>query len=627
MKKIKLLCFFCLSFIIFCSTTLAEKFSAGEYISGAYIKKIKNGESHYLHSQFILRASDGKFVYCVEPFNKLNTTDEYDMYLNSPKSLAVGEDVWNKIAATSYYGYMYKGHEDPKWYSITQVAIWQAIEPTADFYFTDTANGNKIATFDDDLISLKNMVDNYLNSPKEIVSRLNLNYGETKAVGIAGLKDYVLTNQDEYVNLSDTTLNVKATFTGLNTYQFTKGNGTSKIYFGNNAQALVDITSLPTLTKKIDINVTYGQIQIDFGNVKQNKYSCVSSTTNTYGLYDDKDNLLETYDLATSLNYETKYLGYGNYYIKQISNDCATLFDTNKYLIPLYDTSYVININTIERVKNVHVHRELCDDNKCEGEFDAIFTLNDYLNKTVYQNGTNTNGDIDYTLGIGKYYLNQIYGDKRYAFVKDIYFDLNNYSDDDIYFNFIGYLNRGTIILNVYDEDKNLIDKAKVILYDEKNTMVKEYNIKDGHLTIDNLPYGNYFVKESYVPDKYILNDLKTSIDLRGKVSIDLVNKAKNNPAKDIGDNKTILPKEDIKVPVDEKQEKTKEVQVNDLVSKETVSNNNNESNNIVELAKEIENPNTNIGSPWLYIGLGLCSLILLTVLLSDHLFNNNKNK
>src|SRR5574344_141940 len=627
MKKIKLLCFFCLSFIIFFSTTLAETFSAGNYIPGAYIKKVKNGESHYLHSQFINRASDGKYVYCVEPFNKLNTVDEYDMYINSPKNLAVGEDVWNKIAATAYYGYMYKGHEEAKWYSITQVAIWQLIEPTADFYFTDTANGNRVDTFDDDLINLKNMVNNYVNSPNELINRVNLNYGEIKSIGIEGLKDYILTNQDEYVNLSNTTLNVKATFTGLNTYQFTKGNGTSKIYFANNAQALVDITSLPTLRKNIDINVTYGNIQIDFVNLKKNKSNCVSKDNNIYGLYNDKDNLIATFDLSTALNYETYYLGYGNYYIKQISNDCATVLDTNKYLVPLYDSSYVININTIERVKNVHVHRELCDDNKCEGEFNAIFTLNDYINKIEYHNGTNTNGDIDYTLGIGKYYLNQIYGDKRYAFVKDIYFDLNNYSDDDIYFNFIGYLNRGTIILNVYDEDKNLIDKAKVILYDEKNTMVKEYNIKDGHLTIDNLPYGNYFVKESYVPDKYILNDNEISIDLRGKVSIDLINKIKNNAVKDIVDNITVLPKEDIKVPVDEKQEKTKEVQVKDLVSKETVSNNNNESDNMLPLKAEIENPNTSIGSPWLYIGLGLCSLILLTVLLSDHLFNNNKNK
>ena len=42
-----------------------------------------------------------------------------------------------------------------KWYAITQVMIWRTTNPESDIYFTDTLNGNRISSYNDEMAEME----------------------------------------------------------------------------------------------------------------------------------------------------------------------------------------------------------------------------------------------------------------------------------------------------------------------------------------------------------------------------------------------------------------------------------------------------------------------------------------
>ena len=78
MKRfIKILLFILL--ILGIEVVKAETFVEGNYISGEYITKKKDGKIHYLTIQY-LKDSKGNIVYCLEPYTKFVEGKSYTSY-------------------------------------------------------------------------------------------------------------------------------------------------------------------------------------------------------------------------------------------------------------------------------------------------------------------------------------------------------------------------------------------------------------------------------------------------------------------------------------------------------------------------------------------------------------------
>ena len=148
----------------------------GMCISNEYVTKEKNGTKKYQQMTLIVRNSDGRFLYCIEPGKSIDENEIFTGYDDNQKEYVnLSEDKWNKIKLLAYYGYGYKDekydHTNIKWYVITQYMIWQVNNLDYDIYFTNTLNGNRIVKYTNEINELENIINNH-----NIVPNFNTNY-------------------------------------------------------------------------------------------------------------------------------------------------------------------------------------------------------------------------------------------------------------------------------------------------------------------------------------------------------------------------------------------------------------------------------------------------------------------
>ena len=162
MKKITLFITIILSiFLLGNNLVHAEGFYEGEYINNIWMVRKNSKRLIYQTARFLKRSSDNQFAYCVEPFTIINAQQGYTEI--DPNTIS--PNTWERVSLLAYYGYGYGNHTDPKWYPITQIMIWKAIDPSSDFYFTDSLNGNRINIFQAEMAEIESLIQRYYTQP------------------------------------------------------------------------------------------------------------------------------------------------------------------------------------------------------------------------------------------------------------------------------------------------------------------------------------------------------------------------------------------------------------------------------------------------------------------------------
>ena len=123
-----------ISSFLLISNVKAESMIVGDYVDKIYLKKVKGDTKKYLRSQWIYRASDNKFVYCLEPWVIIDESQEYQETIDFND---ISKTTLDRVKLIAYYGYGYNNHQNNYWYTVTQMLIWKEIDKDADFYFTD----------------------------------------------------------------------------------------------------------------------------------------------------------------------------------------------------------------------------------------------------------------------------------------------------------------------------------------------------------------------------------------------------------------------------------------------------------------------------------------------------------
>ena len=147
---------------LICSTNVhaSSSFYEGEYIDGIYMNKQKANSStiYYQKARFFRQSGTNRFAYCIDPFVFFQDGSNYEEVI-TPSNLT--ETQKEQISLIAYFGYGYKNHTDSKWYAITQLMIWQAADPSGNFYFTDGLNGPKIEPYNQEINEINTLVTNY----------------------------------------------------------------------------------------------------------------------------------------------------------------------------------------------------------------------------------------------------------------------------------------------------------------------------------------------------------------------------------------------------------------------------------------------------------------------------------
>lgn len=505
----------------------ALSFKGGDVIKNVFVLKVKeNGEKEYKKGQFIIDG-EGDYVYCLEPFVKVNNNSSYNKYTNNfAKNLGLSDELWEKINLISYYGYQYKddthNHMDPKWYYITQMLIWQNVSPKARFYFTDTFKGNVNSTlFVNEIKEIYNLVNNHYKIPEFDVPDTYI--GDTLSIidrnGVlkkfAGSKNVKINGNILTIKISDLS------------NKFTLKKGTN-----NKAFIFVSSDSQNVLKGKMDVPViaNYDIKGLELkGNIKIKKYGEVidgdkiSLEGVLFALFDENKNYIKEATTDKDGKAIFNNLSKGKYFIKEVSNDKKFVLD---------DNYYEANLKVNENNRIIDIFLEL--ENKLKKgnlkikkiDFDTKIPIKDTEfiimkdEKIIYQGKTDADGIIELNnLVYGIYKIKEVIASNGYLLNEMVYEVKIDDENKDVYFEIENELKKGKLIIRKLDSSNgNVISNVEFVIMKDKEVIYEGVTNEYGEIEINNLPLGIYIIKEVRASNGYILNEDEIEVSLDSEV-------------------------------------------------------------------------------------------------------------
>ena len=505
----------------------ALSFKGGDVIKNVFVLKVKeNGEKEYKKGQFIIDG-EGDYVYCLEPFVKVNNNSSYNKYTNNfAKNLGLSDELWEKINLISYYGYQYKddthNHMDPKWYYITQMLIWQNVSPKARFYFTDTFKGNVNSTlFANEIKEIYNLVNNHYKIPEFDVPDTYI--GDTLSIidrngvlkNFAGSKNVKINGNILAIEISDLS------------NKFTLKKGTN-----NKAFIFVSSDSQNVLKGKMDVPViaNYDIKGLELkGNIKIKKYGeaidgdKISLEGVLFALFDENKNYIKETTTDKDGKAIFNNLSKGKYFIKEVSNDGKFVLDDNYYEVTL-------KVNENNRIIDVFLELE----NKLKRgnlkikkiDFDTKIPIKDTEfiimkdEKIIYQGRTNVDGIIELNdLVYGIYKIKEVIASNGYLLNEMIYEVNIDDENKDVCFEIENELKKGQLVIRKLDSSNGrVISNVEFVIMRDNEVIYEGVTNEYGEIEIDNLPLGIYIVKEVRASDGYILNEEEIEVSLDSEV-------------------------------------------------------------------------------------------------------------
>ena len=501
----------------------ALSFKGGDVIKNVFVLKVKeNGEKEYKKGQFIID-SEGDYVYCLEPFVKVNNNSSYNKYTNNfAKYLGLNDELWEKINLISYYGYQYKddthNHMDPKWYYITQMLIWQNVSPKARFYFTDTFKGNVNSTlFVNEIKEIYNLVNNHYKIPEFDVPDTYI--GDTLSIidrnGV--LKNFV---GSKNVKINGNILTIK--INDLSN-KFTLKKGTN-----NKAFIFVSSDSQNVLKGKMDVPViaNYDIKGLELkGNIKIKKYGeaidgdKISLEGVIFALFDENKNYIKETTTDKDGKAIFNNLKKGKYFIKEVSNDKKFVLD---------DNYYEANLKVNENNRIIDIFLEL--ENKLKKgdlkikkiDFDTKTPIKDTEfiimkdEKIIYQGKTNVDGIIELNnLVYGIYKIKEVMASNGYLLNEMIYEVKIDDENKDVCIEIENELKKGDLKIKKIDFDtKTPIKDTEFIITKDEKIIYQGKTNADGIIELNDLVYGIYKIKEVMASNGYVLNEMIYEVNI-----------------------------------------------------------------------------------------------------------------
>ena len=449
MKKILL--FLTLSFIYLISSTTivnasTDSFYEAEYIDNIYMVRYdkSTGTKYYQKARVYRRTNDGKLAYCLQPFKKFNPNDNtYETVTTLPE---ISNETLEKRRDIVGFGYGYSGHtNDLKWYAVTQLMIWQTVEPNSEFYFTDTLNGNRIDKYTKEINSINNLIKNSYQMPSfnnqtfyGIVGK-PLTFEDTN--NVIGRFSVPIKDVSVIDNIVTVTKNspgcYEDTFTRLYNYS-----SPMLFYYNPNSQHLATIGS-PN-NREAKVRYCFNELKLKIKKIDKD-----TQTTTSKGEASLKDTVFTLYnenmekitDLNLDENMEASIsssdydLNYDTYYLKETTSGIGYLPNDELYEIKFTEDNPIIELTIENKVieKEVTIKKLYGDGLLMQTEPNITFEIYDKDNNLVKSITTDQNGIAKITLHYGHYKIVQSNTTEGYTMIKPFEIFINDIDKEYYY--------------------------------------------------------------------------------------------------------------------------------------------------------------------------------------------------
>ena len=510
-----------------------EKIYIGERIPDVYIRKISStGEETVKQGLFIRRRSDNHFVYCIEPFVSLINNHTYaGVTSNYPEILGVSEEDWQKISLIAYYGYQYDSHTADYWYYITQVMIWRIIDPTAEFYFTDSlGSANNPDLFAEEIKEIEDLVAKHNLTPE--FEDINVLLGtETRFADKNNVLAEFSIEANDLVTIEGNELVVSGNKLGSYEINLQKNNNNYSaapiIYYNEESQNVLAPGYQDAITKTITINITGAPLQIIKKDLVSKEIIPIADIK--FLIYNENDELvLDCLTNSEGICETNNALGLGKYKIIEDDKQIIPGYEINKE--PIYLEVTDSNLVTVEffnepvtgEVKIIKMNE---DNTKLTG---VLFGLYQADGSLVDIKETDENGEVLFSnLLLGQYQIKELATIDNYLLSEEVYnieLTIDNYTTTQTV-EIINYQPKGSIEIIKTDSNNNYISNTEFTLYDQ-NMNVLEIVETDvtGKAIINDLLPGKYYIKETKAHPEYQLVTDLIEIEIKENKEIITVN-------------------------------------------------------------------------------------------------------
>ena len=415
--------------VLICSTNVnaSTTFYEGEYINNIYMNKQKAGSStiYYQKARFFRQTGTNRFAYCIDPFVFFQDGSIYEETI-TPSNLTSSQK--EQISLIAYFGYGYKNHTDTKWYAITQFMIWQAADPTGNFYFTDGLNGPRITAYTNEMNEINNLINNYKKQTSLNNKTYTLLEGESLSVTDTNnvLSNYKSSNPNFII--SGNKLTSSSLTEGVYQIDLIREenyhNAPLLFYQSANSQALMQTGNLSNKQEHLQVEVIKTEIEIT--KIDKDTQSITPSGEGVligaeYGLYNEQDELIQTIVINEDSTGKVENIPFGKYYLKETKAPTGYQLSNEKHEIEITKENSKLKL-TLENeiIKKKIIIYKTYDENERIPEANISFTIYDNKNNKVATITTDENGKAEITLPYGEYKIVQENTTEGYHKVEDI---------------------------------------------------------------------------------------------------------------------------------------------------------------------------------------------------------------
>lgn len=391
----------------------AINFYEAEYLDNIYMSKYNksNQTIYFQKARFFRRSDTNQFAYCIEPLTFFTDSQAYYEPTITPRNLSA-EQI-KRISQIAHFGYLYPGHEEIKWYAITQIMIWQEADKYNDFYFTQGLNGPKIYPYQEEINSINKLIEKFEKMPNlekeyHLVKNSHFSIFPNDKEVLENLR-----SDNKEITVTEDRISIKPLDVGEYNFSIYKHLGTKEtppiFYQSATSQNLMETGDIET--NKLDIKVIIVQPKIkiykedeETGKTPQGQAQLDGTTIKVY----KRTNLLGTYEIKDN-KILIDNLQFGTYYIEEEKPGEGYELNNERYKIELtknnYEQSIIIKNKVIK--KEIKIVKKYGTENNLENESNIEFDIFDINNNLVNTIITNENGEASIILPYGEYTIVQ----------------------------------------------------------------------------------------------------------------------------------------------------------------------------------------------------------------------------